>query len=206
MPKPSSLGKGNSSVIVTMQFRSMQIPISIRTSLAMADIKGLVDSGATNCFMSPTLVKRMGLGKQPLEKPCKIWNIDNMENKDGSITHYINLKVQTQGIHREMRFLITNIGNEDVVLGYPWLATYEPKFSWKHATIDEKILPIVLQSVNPYQTILELVIRHMDSEKEDIICTLELQCTIQTTATELAIQAQQYTTKMVVPKEYQDFA
>ncbi len=48
-----------------------------------------------------------------------------------------------------MRFLITNIGNEDIVLGYPWLALYKPKFSWKHATIDEAILPIVLRSVNP---------------------------------------------------------
>src|SRR6266702_3821555 len=127
----------------------MRIPISIRTSSAMADIKGLVDSRATDCFMSPTIVKRMGLGKQPLEKPQRIWNIDNTENKDGSITHFVDLQVQTQGIHRTMRFLITNIGNEDVVLGYPWLATYEPKFNWKYATIDETTLPVVLRSVNP---------------------------------------------------------
>ncbi len=29
-----------------------------------------------------------------------------------------------------MRFLITNIRNEDVVLGYPWLSTFEPQFDW----------------------------------------------------------------------------
>ena len=137
------------SVIVTTWFQSMWIPISIRTSSAMADVKGLVDSEATDCFMSPTIVRRMGLGKRPLEKPRRIWNIDNTKNKDGSITHYVDLQVQTWGIHRDMRFLITNIGNEDIVLGYPWLATYKPKFSWKYATIDETILPIVLRSVNP---------------------------------------------------------
>ncbi len=97
----------------------------------MADVKGLVDSGATDCFMSPTTVKRMGLGKQPLERPRKIWNIDNTENKDGSITHFVDLQVQTRGIHKNMRFLITNIGNEEIVLGYPWLVAYEPRFSWK---------------------------------------------------------------------------
>ncbi|SRR6266702_2295289 len=182
----------------------MRIPISIRTSSAKADIKGLVDSGATNCFLSPTILKRMGLGKKPLEKPQKIWNIDNTENKDGSITHYIDLQVQTHGIHRNMRFLITNIGNKDVVLGYPWLALYEPKFSWKHATIDEAILPIVLRSVNP-QTSYKSIIVHTEQEKEEIVQTLESKCTIRTTATELAIQAQQYTTKMEVPKEYSDF-
>ncbi len=118
----------------------------------MADIKGLVDSEATDCFMSPAIVKRMGLGKQLLEKPQKIWNIDNTKNKDGLITHYVTLKVQTHGVHRDMRSLITNIGHEDVVLGYPWLATYEPKFSWKYATIDETTLPMVLRSINPHVT------------------------------------------------------
>ncbi len=146
----------------------MQIPISIRTSSAKADIRGPVDSGATDCFMSPAIIKRMGLGKQPLEKPQKIWNIDNTKNKDGSITHYVDLQVQTRGIHRNMRFLITNIGNEDIVLGYPWLALYEPKFSWKYATIDETALPIVLRSVNP-QIPHKSIIAHTNREKEETV-------------------------------------
>jgi|SRR6266702_2971350 len=103
----------------------MHIPLSIRTSNAMANIKGLVNSGATDCFISPTLIKRMKLGMQPLHKPQKIWNINNMENKAGLITHYIDLDVQTQNTHRTLRFLITNIGNKDIVLGYPWLSTFE---------------------------------------------------------------------------------
>ncbi len=127
-----------------------------------------------------------------------------MENKDGSITHYVDLQVQMCGIHRNMRFLITNIRNEDIVLGYPWLALYEPKFSWKHATIDKAILLIVLRSVNP-QIPHKSIIAHTNREKEEIIQTLESDCTIRTTATKLAIQAQQYTTKTEVPKEYTDF-
>ncbi len=118
----------------------------------------------------------MGLGRQLLEKPRKIWNIDNTENKDGLITHFIKLEVQTKGIHRKMRFLITNIRNEDIILGYPWLATYKLKFSWKHATIDETILPVVLRSVNPHQIPQELVIAHTDREKEAIVHVLESQC------------------------------
>src|SRR6266702_3249269 len=45
------------SVIVTTRFRSMHIPVSIRTSNAMADIKALVDSGATDCFMSERFIR-----------------------------------------------------------------------------------------------------------------------------------------------------
>ncbi len=43
-----------------------------------------------------------------------------------------------------MRFLVTNIGQEDIVLGYPWLSTFEPQFDWTHAVIREDALPVVL--------------------------------------------------------------
>ena len=96
----------------------------------MADIKVLVDSGATDNFISPAFTRRMKLGTIPLAQLHKIWNIDNMENKAGCITHFTMLDVQTKGKHTEMTFLITDVGNKDMVLGYPWLATYEPKVSW----------------------------------------------------------------------------
>ncbi len=104
-----------------------------------------------------------------------------------------------------MRFLITNIGHEDVVLGYPWLAAYEPKFNWKYATINETTLPVVLRSINP-QTNLGSTIAPTSSEKEEIVAQLESQSSIKTTAMELAIQAQQYTTKKEIPREYEGFA
>ncbi len=91
----------------------------------------------------------MGLGTRPLQKPKKIWNIDNTANKDGLITHYIDLKVQTKGVHRTIRFLVTNIGNKDLVLGYPWLTTFEPQFNWASAVINEKALPVIIRSTNP---------------------------------------------------------
>jgi hypothetical protein len=47
----------------------------------MADIKALVDSGATNNFIHPTFVKRMGLGQRELDKPKNIYNIDDTTNK-----------------------------------------------------------------------------------------------------------------------------
>src|SRR6266702_4247481 len=138
------------SVIVTTRFRSMHIPISIRTNDTMADIKALVDSGATDCFISERFIQHMKLGKRPLQRPRKIWNIDNTANQAGEITHYITLDIQTRGVQKTIQFLITNIGNEDIILGYPWMAAFEPQFSWKNGVINEKELPVILQSVNPF--------------------------------------------------------
>ena len=50
--------------------------------------------------------------------------------------HYVDLSVEMNGKKKEMCFLVSNIGREDAILGYPWLATFEPQFSWNHATID----------------------------------------------------------------------
>jgi hypothetical protein len=78
----------------------------------MADKRALVDSGATDNFMHPISRKRMGLGLKELPNPRKIFNIDNTTNKSGKITHYLDLDVYTKGIHKEMRFLITDIGTK----------------------------------------------------------------------------------------------
>jgi len=162
----------------------------------MADIKALIDSGATDCFMSEKFIRRMKLGKRPLQRPRKIWNIDNTANQAGEITHYITLDIQTRGIRKTIQFLVTNIGNEDIILGYPWMAAYEPQFIWKNGVINERELPIILQSVNPFLP-----------GKDPIIAQVRSDCQLAaTTSTELAIKAQQYTTKVEVPEIYQQFA
>ena len=184
----------------------MRIPISVRTSCAMADIKGLVDSGATDCFISPAFIKRMKLGTRPLQKPRKIWNIDNTENKDRLITHYINLNVQTKNIRRDIRFLVTNIGQEDIVLGYPWLSTFEPQFDWTHAVIHEEALPVVIRMVNPRIPGNNPIVATTKTGTAEYIRTLCQSAIGATTATDLTIAAQQYTTKKAVPPEYQAYA
>lgn len=59
-------------VYITRQ-QSMKIPVSLCISCAMANKRILVDSGATDNFIDPHLIKCLGLGTQPLEHPRKIW-------------------------------------------------------------------------------------------------------------------------------------
>jgi len=127
----------------------------------------------------------------------KIWNIDNTANQAGDITHYITLDIQTGGNRKTIQFLVTNIGHENIILGYPWMAAFEPKFTWKHGIIHEKELPVILRSVNPFipgKGPITAQIREGD-------------CRVQaTTSTELAIKAQQYTKKVEVLDDYRQFA
>ncbi len=96
-----------------------------------------------------------------------------------------------------MQFLVTNIGNKDIIFGYPWMAAFEPQFTWKNGVINKKELPIILRSVNPFIPGKDLIIARVKGEDSQLRAT---------TSTELAIKAQQYTKKVDVPAEYQQFA
>jgi len=77
------------------------------------------------------------------------------------------------------------------------MAAFEPQFVWKNGVINEKELPIILQSVNPFIPGKDPIITRIKEENSRITAT---------TSTELVIKAQQYTKKVEVPKEYQQFA
>jgi hypothetical protein len=126
----------------------MKVPVSFRTLHAMADKNILVDSGATDNFIHPKLLKRLGLGAQALDRPRKIWNIDGTTNRAGQLTSFVDLEVRTGNKEEKMRFLVTDLGNEDLILGYPWLATFEPQFNWRNSVVDTAHLPIIVRSLD----------------------------------------------------------
>ena len=183
----------------------MHVPVLIRTRYFMADKKALVDSGAMDNFIHPAFAKRLGLTMTPLEKPKRIYNIDNTSNKLGSITHSLELKVTTKGVDKVMRFLITDIGNKDILLGYPWLATFEPKFGWKDAIIETQALPIIILSTHPIKSRLVIARLQSQEEKEEIVRQLDETTTIRGIATKLAIQAGEGKKKVKIPVVYDRF-
>ena len=195
------------NTVYLARYRSMKIPVSFQTAYARADKQILVDSGATDNFIHPRLIRRLALGTQKLECSRKIWNIDGTNNKAGRIMEYVDLSVQTGKKQNKMRFLVTDLGHEDLILGYPWLATFEPKFSWADGTIDTEYLPVIVKSLNWETRLTKTTISRTTTEpmptqeKEQIVEELEEECF--TISTRLAQEAHQYQEEVKVPEEYQ---
>ena len=120
----------------------------------------------------------MGLGMHRLPIPKRLYNIDDTTNKEGMITHYIDLDIYTNKIHKEMRFLVAGIGKEDVLLGYPWLLTFHPEFHWKEGHIHNQYLPIKLSSIHPRLHQSPVIAALRTEEKLHIISQLEHDCQI----------------------------
>ena len=200
----------------------MKVPVSFRTLHAMADKQILIDSGATDNFIHPKLVARLGLGAQALERPRKIWNIDGTTNHAGQLTQFVDLEVRTGHKEEKMRFLVTDLGNEDLILSYPWLATFEPQFRWRDSVIDTMYLPIVIRSLDwrkaRFQpTVAKAVAgrriasatlpRLSYEEKLAILRDLEeADSRIRGISTDLAADAGQYNKKVEVPEQYRRYA
>ena len=200
----------------------MKVPVSFRTLHAMADKQILIDSGATDNFIHPKLVARLGLGVQALEQPRKIWNIDGTTNHAGQLTQFVDLEVRTGNKEEKMRFLVTDLGNEDLILGYPWLATFEPQFRWRDSVIDTTYLPIVIRSLDWRKarfrpTVAKVVAsrriasatlpRLSNEEKLAILHDLEeVDSRVRGISTDLAANAGQYTARVEIPVQYQKYA
>ena len=99
-----------------------------------------------------------------------------------------------------MQFLVSDIGRESLILGYPWLAAFKPRFKWKEGTLDPHYLPITCQSIWPTQRQGE------QQERRAIVAQLEGECTNRTIATELAIHAKSKPSKVELPEVYKKYA
>ena len=201
--------------IFKCKYKSLRIPTLLQSSYSKAKRQVLVDSGATDNFISDKLLKRMKIGKTNLKKERTIWNVDGTHNKSGAIKHYVDLQVRCGDRIKEMRFLVTNIGEDELVLGYLWLAAFQPKIDWKNATLDETMQPLVIKTlglkIDPeVAQVRDIWIRRAESMMrpgEEIWVTKYEEEAIRrtSTSTQMAIKAlpkEEKTWDQIIPKHY----
>jgi hypothetical protein len=139
---------GITSVYMCKKYGLMKMPVLLQCTHSKAERQVLVDSGATSNFISSKLLRRMKIGKLNLPKPRTIWLMHGTRNEEHHITHYVDLLVRCGDRSKELRFLVTDLGEEEeIVLGYPWLKAFQPRINWKSATLNERIHPLVIRTM-----------------------------------------------------------
>ena len=132
------------------------------------------------------------------------------------LTHCVDLEVHTGNRQEVMKFLVTDLGGEDLILGYPWLSTFEPKFRWRDASIDSSFLPIIIRSVDWRKSRVKPVIARavlgrrictrQTHQKEAIFWELERESSLKGISIELSREAGKFTQEVEVPEDYQKHA
>ena len=138
-----------------------------------------------------------------LAMPQKIFNIDGTMNKKGDIKCYTDLEVRTGEKHTNIRFFLTELGPQKMILGYPWFAAVQPKIDWAKGWIDYTQLPVVIKTSNSRAFLNRLMTL---SEKRQKAANLR-RTTFQSKSSKLAEQAmEKERPPLTIPLQYQKHA
>jgi len=82
------------------------------------------------------LTKQLKLVTQTLPKARKVKNVDGTTNKSGQILEAVDLMVNNNGEQALHAFYVTDIGQDDFILGYSFLEASNPDIDWHNGRID----------------------------------------------------------------------
>jgi hypothetical protein len=102
--------------------KSMTMCVYLHSSSKRAKNLALLNTRATENFINLDYVKYLQLPIKQFDKPQLLLNINSTENQAGSLKYYTDLSVQTGNKCVIMRFMLSNLGDQKVILGYPWFA------------------------------------------------------------------------------------
>ena len=123
----------SNSPIAPISPRAITIPVELYKTEngKIFETNALIDSRETISCINSHLVRRM---KWPLKKLSRLmytWNANETNNTGGMIQHWIMLHLWVQGRMNQEDFYILDLGGQDnIILGYPWLMKNNPQINW----------------------------------------------------------------------------
>ena len=90
-----------------------------------------MDSGAGGQFIDQNYTRQKGYKTRRLEEPIIAYNVDGTRNKRGTITSFIDLTVRINERWMNLQLLITGLGKQKIILGFPWLNEHNPDINWR---------------------------------------------------------------------------
>src|ERR1700728_3731798 len=116
----------------------MMLPIQITSDngRGMEIAEALLDSGASGKFIDENYARDIRAEKKDLRNPIKVYNVDGTPNKQGTITQYVELYLTIHERKRKQRLLVTGLGRQRIILGYPWLKEMNPLIDWEKGTLE----------------------------------------------------------------------
>ena len=85
------------------------------------------------------MVKQLGVKTKQLKFPRKVKNVDGTYNKAGRIMEAAILSIKFKGKESKHCFLVADVGDEDIILGYPFLEDFYPDIDWQQGTLGEEV-------------------------------------------------------------------
>jgi len=129
----------HSVLVAKVDNKSISIPIALEQSeQETVETSALIDSGAGGQFINQNFVQKHQLPTRNLEQPITAYNVDGTLNKKGTISKYVEINVNINQRINKLQLMITGLGKQKVILGFPWLQEENPEIDWKSGTLTWK--------------------------------------------------------------------
>jgi RNase H-like domain found in reverse transcriptase/Reverse transcriptase (RNA-dependent DNA polymerase) len=151
--------------------------------------QALVDSRATENFMDKATARRLGIGQIQMKVPKMVWNVDGTENREGWITHFCILHTTLKDEEKVQKFYITSLGQDRMILGYPWLHDYNPKIDWAKGRIKGEPLKVATANNDYWYTLAKKLAEAVEINRASI-------------SQEWANREKCHQKEVVIPEEY----
>ncbi|KAJ8474222.1 hypothetical protein ONZ45_g16023 [Pleurotus djamor] len=109
----------------------MDISVQATDTESRFHLHALLDSGASGLFIHPNYVEKCGFSTRPLSSPIPVYNVDGTMNQEGSIREVVDLVLRYKDHSERALFAVTNIGKQDIIVGYSWLKEHNPEVNWQ---------------------------------------------------------------------------
>jgi hypothetical protein len=81
-----------------------------------------------------------------IDHSVPVKNVNGTPNKDGKLTHCIHLWVELGDKKELMKFFLTNLGEDQTLLGFPWFTAFNPEINWTEGTMNHTPLQVYFQA------------------------------------------------------------
>ena len=174
----------------------LKIEIFLKGKKPFISAEALLDSGANIIFIDRRWARDKNIPLILLQNPIPVFNVDGTKNSARNITHLANIIIDYQGHCEKVTAKVTDLGKNQVILGYTWLKKHNPDIDWTNGEVKMTRCPrscYLLQEKSIFLQTLEKKEVEQAWSAHKIRVTLDKPKKVEKTAEEL------------VPKEYHQY-
>ena len=121
--------------------RTLRFPVKLLIGKQIIEMTALINSGATGTFIDLGLLSLANFPLKKMSQPVRAFNVDGSLNKQGTIMWKASTRMLLFQEPKNIELMVVGLGRRQIILGMPWLKTWNPCIDWKSHSLSFPTLP-----------------------------------------------------------------
>ena len=159
---------------------SVHTSINPQSAQLISEVDALINSGATDNFISPDVIKQFNIPTRVLNKQLAIQNVDGTPNRFSKVDHATDLTFRFKRTPYTQAFYVVDLGEDHMILGMAFLSATSPIIDWTRGMLQGKVEASTIDTY--HKPLPNQVIKPADMKaalKESCYYTILAECTNQ---------------------------